>query len=330
MKSLKELFVEIITPEEFDALLSTGNFTFYWGIAPTGPIHIGYFVPVGRFIALQRAGGRGKVLIADYHAYLDDRKTPWEEMEVRAGYYLEVLRALFEAFSNKQPEFILGSEFQKSPSYIEDVLKASAFVTVKRAKRAASEVVRMSGSVKLSSLIYPVMQIVDVKALSVDLALGGIDQRHIYALAREILPKIGYKKGVYVFTPLITSLKGPGSKMSASRPETNISVHDTPEEIRKKIFAAYCPERAIEGNPVVDIVREIIFPFFGTFTVQEGTFEDYRSFEEAWKTGRIPAKDLKEAVSEKLQQLTGVIQKKLNPQIIEAAVESFRKQGYRI
>jgi tyrosyl-tRNA synthetase len=40
------------------------------------------------------------------------------------------------------------------------------------------------------------MQVVDIAALKVDLAVGGIDQRNIHMLAREEMPKLGPNKGI--------------------------------------------------------------------------------------------------------------------------------------
>jgi tyrosyl-tRNA synthetase len=51
------------------------------------------------------------------------------------------------------------------------------------------------------------MQVVDIAALKVDLAVGGIDQRNIHMLAREEMPKLGPLPPVCLHTPIISGLK---------------------------------------------------------------------------------------------------------------------------
>ena len=50
------------------------------------------------------------------------------------------------------------------------------------------------------------------------------------------------------------------AKMSKSKPETMISIHDSPELVKKKLSKAYCPEKQIEGNPVLEVCKFVIFP----------------------------------------------------------------------
>ena len=65
---------------------------------------------------------------------------------------------------------------------------------------------------------------------------------------------------VALHTPLITSLKGPREKMSSSTPDSNISVMDSDEQIKKKIQKAYCPAKQSTNNPILEIIKLIIFP----------------------------------------------------------------------
>jgi tyrosyl-tRNA synthetase len=49
-------------------------------------------------------------------------------------------------------------------------------------------------------------------------------------------------------------------KMSKSKPESMISIHDEPETVKRKMKKAFCPEKQIEGNPVLEICKYVIFP----------------------------------------------------------------------
>jgi len=336
MEKLLENVQEIITREELLELIK-GPFKFYYGTAPTGPFHIAYFSPLTKFVELVRAGGKGIVLIADWHAYLDDRKTPWEEMEIRSNYYKMSIEALLEQFIDLDDvKFVFGHEFQKTPEYMEDLIRASGLVTVKRAMRSASEVVRIKDNPHVSELIYPIMQCLDVKHLGVDFAIGGIDQRHIYALAREILPELGYKPGVYLFTPILTALTGAEDKMSASKPQTTITIHDSDEIIMQKLRKAFCPPSA-ENNPLLNLLKYIIFPLFNEVKItnektgEEMVYTNYAELENDYISKKIHPLDLKISLAGYVIKLISPIRDKvMKSGIYEEAIASLRRQGYNI
>jgi tyrosyl-tRNA synthetase len=110
------------------------------------------------------------------------------------------------------------------------------------------------------------MQVSDIFYLNVDVAYGGMDQRHAHMLARDVSKKISKKPPVAIHTPLLTGLQAGGrmdpteAKMSKSKPDSMISIHDTPDEVKRKIQKAYCPEKQIDGNPILEICKYVIFP----------------------------------------------------------------------
>lgn len=50
--------------------------------------------------------------------------------------------------------------------------------------------------------------------------------------------------------------------MSKSDPDSAIFMEDTAEDVKRKIKKAFCPEKQIEKNPIIDYVRFIILPAF--------------------------------------------------------------------
>ncbi len=297
---------EILTEDELRELVRK-KFSIYYGIAPTGPFHIGYLIPLGKLYEILSANiASGKILIADIHAALDDLKTPWEKTKSRANYYKKCIEL---SFPWENIKFVLGSSFQKKSEYQMDVLKLSTYATVARATRAASEVTRMKNP-KVSELIYPIMQALDEEYLDVDAQIGGIDQRHIMAFAREFLPILGYKKRVEIMTPLVCSLRGPGTKMSASIPESHIKIYESEERIKEKISKAYCPYGEIKDNPIIQISQYIIFPVRKKLKIERdikyGGDVEYESFEDLkkeYEEKKIHPKDLKESVSRELSDI---------------------------
>ncbi len=299
---IKRNTVEILTEEELKKLLEEKkDVSAYYGIAPTGPFHMGYLVPLSKVFDFTNAGVKIKILIADIHAALDDLKTPWEELDKRADYYRKCIDFSFPW--KEVPEFVMGSSFQMSKEYQTDVLKLTTMTTVNRATRAASEVTRMKNP-KVSELIYPIMQALDEQYLGVDIQLGGIDQRHIMALARDYLPKAGYSPRTEVMTPLVVGLKGPGAKMSASEPMSHIKVYDSEELIKKKIKNAFCEEGVVKDNPVLQLCQYIVFPVKGKLVVERpekfgGNLEikSYEELEKSFMEKKLHPLDLKNALA---------------------------------
>jgi len=287
---------EIITIEELKQVLKKKQPVAYWGTAPTGQMHTGYLIPVQKMLDFVQAGFKFKALIADFHAYWDDMKTPWELMEARAQYYKKCL----ESLGLKGVEFVFDSDFKFSENYTKNVYKLSAFVTQTRALRAASEVCRLKEP-KVSELIYPIAQTIDCLELKVDVAYSGLDQRHIYAMTREMLPKLGFKAPVIVMTPMLSGLVK-GVKASASIPQSNILIYDEPDVIRKKMMKAWCPPE-IENNPVLEHFKFIIFPRFNSIEIKDTKFEKYEDLEKSYLDKKIHPEDLKKDLAERMIEI---------------------------
>ncbi|MFH1788968.1 MAG: tyrosine--tRNA ligase [Candidatus Altiarchaeota archaeon] len=295
--------VEVVTSEELSSLLSgKKNPSVYCGFEVSGPVHVGTLVAATKLKDFMDAGFKVKVLLADVHTRLNRKDVDLDAM-------IEYWRESFKAFGLKKAEYILGSSFQFNDEYIQDVLEIGLKTTLNRALRSMQEVARDIEHAHVSQVIYPLMQIADIKALSVDVSYGGIEQRKIQMLAREVLPEIGYKKPVCVHTPLISSLKGPDVKMSSSIPDSMISVQDTPEEISAKVKSAYCPtEKA--GNPILGVTELVIFPRTGIVEVKrqgkfggDVSYDSYERLEGDYLSGKLHPQDLKSAVSTALSAL---------------------------
>ena len=301
---------EVVTTDEVKNILKDKpNFNFYYGTAPTGPFHFAYMIPLNKLIELAKLGGKGTILLADYHAHLDDQKTAFDEMEIRSKYYEECIKGIFGKDA-KLMNYLRGSTYQTKSDYVEDLFKIAAKVTTRRALRAASEVVRMSGDAKVAGLMYPLLQILDVKYLEADLIVSGIDQRNIYMLGRELLESVGYQKGTYIFMPLLPSLKGGGSKMSASDPLSHIRVTDSEKDIRSTIKKAYCPAGDLELNPITSTMRYIVFPRYDKIVIKRSEkfggdleFTSIDEFEKQYSDNKLHPMDVKQAVSDYLVEL---------------------------
>ena len=166
---------------------------------------------------------------------------------------------------------------------------------------------------KISQIIYLLMQGVDVKKLKVNFVVSGSDQRKIYMLGVDEGKDINLQKAIYLYTPIIPSLNGKG-KMSSSDEMSFISIRDDKELIKRKVNRAYCEKGDVKKNPILSIVKFIIFPKFEKLIVRrDGKFGgdivygDYKKLEKEFESGKLHALDLKNAVSDALEKLISPI-----------------------
>lgn len=251
---VKKGTLEVINTEELEKKLEKETPIAYTGYEPSGKIHLGHAITIMKLKQLQELGFKIKILLADYHAYLNGKGTI-EEIEEMAEYNKKCFLAF--GLSSDNTEFILGSSFQTTHDYVDDLYKLANLTTLSRAKRSMDQVSRSSQSPKVANAIYPLMQVIDMIFLDVDVALGGMEQRKIQMLARENLPKLDFESPVCLHTPLLHGLDG-DEKMSSSKGNL-IAIDDTEEEIAKKINKSYCPMKEVEGNPIIEIANHFIF-----------------------------------------------------------------------
>lgn len=299
---------EVVTEEELATVLERPDPSLYIGYAPTGEMHIGHFTTIRKLVDFLAADVDVTVLIADLHAHLDDEKSPFDLLDARSTYYRAAIERMIVAAGGDSSAvtFVRGTEFELDAEYTLDVLRMATETTVSRARRAASEVVREGESPKLGGLLYPLMQSKDVDALGVDIAYGGLDQRGIYMLARELLPEHGGTKPVCIFAPLLSGLQG--DKMSASDATSTIAITDDTAAIESKLQSAFCPQGEAENNGVLEYLHYLVFPILEeedrSFVVDRPdrfggrlVYDTYAEVEADYVAGELHPQDLKTAVA---------------------------------
>src|SRR3989344_9100675 len=303
--------VEVVTQEDLKKLLETNKKPVaYCGYEPSGEVHLGHLVTITKLTELEKAGVKVKVLLADWHAFLN-RKGDWDFIHNTAKEW----EGVFNQLGLKNAEYVLGSNFERKSEYIDDVLTLSSSITINRGLRSMQDVARDLENAHISQAIYPLMQIVDIKHLKVDIAQAGIEQRKIHMLGREVFDLINYKKPVYVHTPLINAWQGEG-KMSSSIKDSLISVRDNDEVIKKKISKAYCPEGIVEKNPVLEICQLVIFPRVESLGVKRpekfggnAEFSSFAQLKDSFAAKELHPMDLKNAVAEQLVEILKKVKK---------------------
>jgi tyrosyl-tRNA synthetase len=325
---------EVIGEEELKKLLKGKRKpVVYWGTAPTGRPHVGYFLPALKIADLLKAGFHVKILLADLHAVLDN--VSWTVVDRRYDYYKAIIPLMIQAMGAdiKELEFVKGSEMQLSPEYMYDVLKMSSVISVRDSRRAAADVVKNveGDNAKLSGLLYPLLQAVDEQYLDVDCQLGGVDQRKIFVLARENLPKIGYNPRVELMNPMVPGLIG--KKMSASDEKSKIDLLDDEKTVKQKLNDADCVS-GDSNNGVMAFCKYVLMVVKEDkkekFIIQRPekfggnlAYNNYEELEKDFKTKKLHPLDLKNAVSKEISILLKPIQKK------KKELEELAKKAYK-
>lgn len=324
---------------------------FYWGTATTSAPHIAYFVPLQKLIHFLVAGGHVTILLADLHALLDgDSVVSEEKLAHRSAYYRMIIEAMMESMGidkgvmEKQLKFVLGSTFQLSHKYTMDIYKMSNFVTDKEATKASSDVVKASkkkgDGAKVSALLYPMLQVLDEEYLDADVQLGGLDQRKIFVLAQEIMPKLGYRRRIHLMNKIIPGLNGGsrgGGKMSSGgNPAFKIGLLDSPEVVRAKVNGAFAADGKMENNGLMPLIEYILLPLGKMGSVDRAALVSvktspptleahiYANFEEIktdYVSGRLWPTQLKVAVAEGINRLLEQIRRAFDNEQAKKLIE---------
>jgi len=308
LRLVKRNVVEITNEDKIKNFMKKG--IVYCGYECSGEIHLGHLVTILKLLDLQKAGIKVKVLLADWHTWLN-KKGDWDFVNKQLKHWEKGMRAI-----GLKADFVRGTGFQKKIDYIEDVLRLALNITVNRGVRSMQQVARDVENAKISQIIYPLMQIEDVKKLGVNFVVAGTDQRKIYMLGVDQGKNIGLQECVYLYTPLIPGLKGPGTKMSSSILDSFISIRDKKEDIIRKISKAYCKTGDLKNNPILSITKLIIFPLFEKIKIKRDknyggdiVYKDYVKLEKDFEARKLHPSDLKQSVAENLEKIISPIRK---------------------
>jgi len=429
---------EIVTEQEIWGLLQRKDRPrAYVGYEPSGFIHIGWLIITRKLKQLLEAQVDVIVLLADWHAFINDKYGgDLDRIKECGEYFIECYKAygFSDAIESGQLRFLWASDLADRSDYWEKVLRVAKSASLSRIKRAMTIMGRKEdeGDLDSSKFIYPSMQAADIFDMGVDIAIGGMDQRHAHMLARDVAEKLGWEKPIALHTPLLSGLSKGGrmemtsgatggvdydllsrrieedlpilvkngrlsestrdlaqglssmtpekrhkaievllagkrrvggkmpiysimhkdldeshsvmgslaikelertmnnarrelfeylgvkededpdtfeGKMSKSDPDSGIYLHDTFEEIARKLKKAWCPE-GVPDNPVMDICRYIIFPYKGALTIARPEkwggdlhFSCYEDLRSAFANKELHPMDLKKAVASELASI---------------------------
>ncbi len=318
---LQEPVVEAVTREELKALLEGGRKPkHYIGFEISGMLHLGSGLLTKLVLdRLRSAGVETTIFLADLHSWING-KMGGDLERIRAvakDYYIPAFRSL----GLESTKFVLASDIYDK-DYWALVLRVAQKTTLARGLRTLTVLGRRESELQsVAQLLYAPMQAADIFWLGADIAHAGMDQRKAHMLAREVAPTLGFAKPVALhhgLLPGLLSMQRAGkseeemaeAKMSKSKPETCVFLHDPPAVIRKKLGKAYCPAKDVENNPVVELARRVVLPAAGALEVRRESkhggdvrFGSYAELRDAFAAGQLHPQDLKTAVAEALAGL---------------------------
>ncbi|MBU1621951.1 MAG: tyrosine--tRNA ligase [Nanoarchaeota archaeon] len=324
LRLIKEVGEEIISEEELLELLKKKKCPVaYDGFEPSGRIHIAQGVLRAINVnKLTKAGIKFKFWVADWFAYMNNKMGgDLDKIKVVGKYFIEVWKA--SGMDMKNVEFLWASDVMNDSDYWLKVINIGRLNTVTRITRC-SQIMGRSEKDTLSAaqIFYPCMQCADIFHLKADITQLGMDQRKVNILAREVASKLGYKKPVVISHHMLLGLSKPTNskatgveraielKMSKSNPDSAIFMTDSEKEITRKINKAYCPEKQVEENPILEYCKYIIFEKFKSLEIKRPQkfggnvkYTSYKKLENDYLTGKLHPADLKNMVANYLNQI---------------------------
>jgi tyrosyl-tRNA synthetase len=330
---------EIVTEEDLRSIFQNyAHPRHYIGFEISGMVHVGSgLCTMLKINDLVKAGCKPMIWLADYHAWINGKFGGDLDkiQKIGEGYFKHAFVSL--GLDEGKVEYKLASkEYEKHPEFWADTLRIAKDTTMNRMLRCVTIMGRKEqDNLNAASMIYPAMQAADIFLLDIQIAHAGMDQRKIHMLVREIAPKFK-KQTSAIHMHLLpglqgagrmnapgaeTSIKSPGAdidanvdvaadaKMSKSKPDSAIFIHDSEADIKRKISKAFCPEKIVEGNPVVEYAEYLVLRDKSLKIERPAKFGGDVEFTSAdelkqvYSEGKLHPMDLKAAVTRELTEM---------------------------
>jgi hypothetical protein len=228
--------------------------TSLWGVAPIGPLHLGFDELLLRQRDLQRLGFEHIILVTDYHAMFSHGFSTDAARE-RALYYQRYFRWCLEPSAR----VMLGSSIQTSPQYTAELYQLAAKATFGQLRNHLARAPRKAdrnGRGRLGDYIGLCMQCLDPVHLGVDLVVAEAGQRKAYSLYNRIDPPLAMRLIAHY---LPTGRDILGRFLRESSAATRITLHESRETLERKIRKMYAPPSGQALAP--DVVNALLWHF---------------------------------------------------------------------
>lgn len=334
---------EVITDEDLKWMIENNiPLKHYIGVEISGKVHLGQgLVLMSKIKDLMDAGVECAIYLADWHTWINEKLDGTLETAAKIAerYLKHSFMKSLECLGGDPAKlkFILGSQlYHHNDKFWETMIDIAKNTTLARAKRSVSILGRKENeSIDFAKLIYPIMQAADIFIMGANIAYAGMDQRKIHVIARDVALQIknnpfefaGKKyKPIAMHSPLLMGLAKPPKwpidetadktelleslKMSKSKPDSAVFIHDSEDEIRRKVSKAFCMEGEIGYNPILNWVKLLIFIRESSITIfrkpEHGgdlVFNSYKELEKSFAEKQLHPVDLKNFAAEYLIRL---------------------------
>jgi tryptophanyl-tRNA synthetase len=281
-----------------DDYINGRGFFLYTGRGPSGPMHIGHLIP---FILTKWFQDKFRVNV--YIMITDDEKY-WDEpgmslRDVRRWAYENTLDIIAVGFDPDRTFIFHDIE------YIGKLYPMAVKVAKRINFNTARAVFGFTGSTNIGLIFYPALQVVPTFFEKRRCLIpAAIDQDPYWRIQRDLAESLGYYKTAAIHSKFMPPLTGLEGKMSTSRPETAIFLHDDPKTVRYKImryaFSGGQPtvelHRKLGGNPDIDVSFQWLKIYF------EPDDAKLRKIEEDYRSGRMLTGELKEYLIERINE----------------------------
>jgi len=332
---------ELLTREELLALLAGGrHIRHYIGYEISGRVHLGGgLVAMAKVRDFTEAGVDCTLLLADWHTWINDKLGGDRDRirHIAFSYFAEAMKAALLCVGGDPSSLrvVLASDLYRDvEDYWATVVEVAKHTSLARMQRSITILGRKEGdNVDFAKLLYPAMQAADIFALGAHIAHAGMDQRKAHVVARDVATQLHILplrdaagrtiKPLAAHHPLLTGLLKPDRwpvppaerahvlaemKMSKSNPKSAVFIHDSPDEIRRKVRGAFCPPEETELNPVIDWIAQLCFglgdeQLHVARTAENGgpvTFHTIGEVREAYASGALHPMDAKTALADRL------------------------------
>lgn len=291
------------------------------GLMPTGKFHIGHMILVQQLIFYQKLGAKIYIAVADIEAFHIRSQSLEQSKKIALEEYIPNYIAL--GLSPKNCEIYFQSnrskETEKSNAYYRLQNLLAKYVTFNEFKAVYGDISPgkiLSSLIQASDMLHPQLPEFSGNAKEKPIPVlvpVGADQDPHLRIARDIASRIKNPKFIqlsssyHIFAPGLN--KG---KMSASDPNSFISLSDSPDVIKRKIHKyafsggreTLKEHRKKGGNPDVDVSYQYLKMFF------EPNDKKLAKIYNDYKSGKLLTSQLKNYLIKKINKFLRKHQKK--------------------
>lgn len=224
-------------------LIKGERLSFYLGVDPTGPMHLGHMIPMLKLSELQKLGHQVILLIGDFTAMIGDptdkgatrKQLTREQVLKNCENYKQQAGKILDFSGSNKALFKFNSDWLSKMNF-SDVLELSSKVTVEQMLKRDMFEKRISENkpIFIHEFMYPLMQGYDSVAMGVDGEIGGNDQTFNMLMGRDLVKIFKNKEKFVLATKLLVDSNG---KKMGKTDGNAVSMDQTPEEIYGRVMS---------------------------------------------------------------------------------------------